>query len=72
VMHEDIGSVFLGNKAVAFGIAEPLNLAFDSHCLTSQKFPRGGENQAKKIRGTTGKASPYGKAYGPRISLGYI
>jgi len=31
VVHEDIGTIGLGNKTVTFGITEPLNLASYSH-----------------------------------------
>jgi len=62
VVHEDIGTVSLGNEAIPLGIAEPLNLASYSHYVL-QKFP------GKKIRETTGKAFPFlEKPTGPTIA----
>jgi hypothetical protein len=48
VVHEDIGTVFLGNKSIALGITEPLYLASYSHYLTSNMFlPRGSKTRQK-------------------------
>jgi hypothetical protein len=51
MVHEDIGSVFLGNESIAFGIAEPLYFAFYSHYLPSQMFSLPGATPGKKNKG---------------------
>jgi hypothetical protein len=62
VMHENIGTVSLGNESIALGIAEPLNLAFYSHRVL-HRFP------GKKKGKPTGKAFPLPeKPTGPEIA----
>jgi hypothetical protein len=67
VVDEDIGPVGLGNKSIAFGIAEPFDRAFYPHGTSpSQKScPASAGALPKKIRETTRKRFSQGKAYRP-------
>jgi hypothetical protein len=61
VVHEDIGTIGLGNKAVTFGITEPLDLASYSH-YDLQEIP------GKKIGVRPVKAPFWNSPTGPAIA----
>jgi hypothetical protein len=53
VMDKDVGPVFLGNKSVSFGIAEPFNLASYSHGTLTSENPARQDQCREKKKGTT-------------------
>jgi hypothetical protein len=66
VVDEDVRPVGLGNKSIAFGIAEPFDRAFYPHGTSpSPKSCPASAGALPKKRETTGKRFSHGKAYRP-------